>query len=189
MATWGVTASCALLALGVLSCSGDDAGSAATTTAHEATTTTASSTTTTAPERPSSTTTTAYDPSAVEGQVEAAYLRSWDVYADAVYNLRLDESALATVYADPLLTVVRNELTSRVADGRAALVRVDHDYKVEMTGPDTAAVIDSYRNHQVLIDPATKEPTEPDPDVVIVDAFTLRLTGDDWRVFDQRRLR
>ena len=32
--------------------------------------------------------------------MEAAYLRSWDVYADAVYDLVLDEEALAEVYAD-----------------------------------------------------------------------------------------
>ena len=31
-----------------------------------------------------------------------------------------------------------------------------------------AIVIDRYRNHQVLIDPVTKEPTEPDPNEQVV---------------------
>ena len=142
-----VTAGSAILALAVLSCSGDD-GDAATTTAAERSTTTE----VTAPDRPVSTTTTAYDPAAVEGQVEAAYLRSWDVYADAVYHLRLDEASLKEVYADPLLGVLVTELEERARDGRAAFVRVDHDYTIEVTGPEMAIVVDRYVNHQVLID-------------------------------------
>lgn len=183
--TWEVTAGCVLLALSAVACNGDADGSTATTAAERTTTTT---TTTTAPERPASTTTTAYDPAAVEGQVEAAYLKSWDVYAEAVYNLELDEAALAEVYADPLLTVRRDEIAARVSDRRASLVRVKHEYEIQMTGDDTAAVVDTYRNHQVLIDPDTKQPTEPDPDTTIVDAFTLRQVDGRWVVFDQRRL-
>lgn len=183
LATWGVTSGCVLLALGAVACSGDDGGSTANTAAERTTTTT-----TTVPERPASTTTTAYDPAAVEGQVEAAYLKSWDVYAEAVYNLELDETALAEVYADPLLGVVRGEVQSRIDEGRAAHVRVEHDYSIEITGTETAAVVDRYVNHQVLIDPATKQPTEADPNKTIVDAFTLRLVNGRWIVFDQRRI-
>jgi hypothetical protein len=181
--TWGAAAAALAVLLGLAGCSDGDDGSPTTTT--ERTTT---SSTTTAPERPASTTTTAYDPAALEGQVEAAYLRSWDVYADAVYHLRLDEQALAQVYADPLLTVVRTELEGRIRDGRASHVRVEHAYTIEMTGQATAAVIDSYVNHQVLIDPGSKEPREADPNETITDAFTLRLVGTNWVVFDQRRL-
>jgi hypothetical protein len=179
-----VTAGCVTLALAVIGCAdgGDDAAS--TTTVAERTTTS-----TTVPERAASTTTTAYDPAAVEGQVEAAYLRSWDVYADAVYHLRLDEASLKEVYADPLLGVLVTELEERARDGRAAFVRVDHDYTIEVTGPEMAIVVDRYVNHQVLIDPATKRPTEDDPNSVIVEAFTLRLADGTWRVVDQQRLR
>jgi hypothetical protein len=92
------------------------------------------------------------------------------------------------VYADPLLSVLRDEVEARVRDGRAALVRVEHNYQIETTGPDTAAVIDRYTNHQVLIDPRTKQPTEPDPNTVLTDAFTLRRVDGRWMVFDQRRL-
>lgn len=174
------------LALVVTACSSSDP---------EATTTTAAesvapelTTSTTVPERPASTTTTGYDPASVEGQVEAAYLRSWDVYAEAVYNLQLDEEALAEVYGDPLLSVRSDEIGGRVTDQRASLVEIDHDYRIEMTGTDTAAVIDTYQNHQVLVDPSTKQPIEPDPDRQLIDAFTLRLVDGRWVVFDQKRL-
>lgn len=173
-----------VLALAVAACSSNDADAVSTTT----TTASRATTTTTVPERETSTTTTEFDPASVEGQVEAAYLKSWDVYADAVYNLELDEQALATVYADPLLAVRRDEISRRISDRSAALVAIDHGYRVEMTGTDTAVVIDTYRNHQVLIDPVTKEPTEPDPNDELIDAFTLRRSDGRWFVFDQRRL-
>jgi hypothetical protein len=96
---WRVALGSVLIGIAAIGCSDDKDPVASTTSEAEVTSTT--TTTSTAPERPASTTTTAYDPVAVEGQVEAAYLRSWDVYADAVYNLELDEDALAEVYAEP----------------------------------------------------------------------------------------
>lgn len=195
--TWGVALrrariAAALLATALLTtaslagCSDDDGVAATTTTTDRPTTT--SPTTTTAPERPASTTTTAYDPAAVEGQVEAAYLRSWDVYAEAVYHLELDEQALAEVYAEDLLAARQSEIARRIDDGRAAHVRVDHDYTVQFTDADTAVIIDQYLNHQVLIDPVTKWPTEDDPNELLTDAFTLRRLEGEWRVVNQERL-
>ena len=95
------------MAVAVASCSGGDDDAASTTTTLAPSTTT----TTTAPEREASTTTTAFDPATVEGEVEAAYLRSWDVYADAVYDLELDEQALAEVYADEHLEPTVDEIS------------------------------------------------------------------------------
>jgi hypothetical protein len=179
----GVTL-CTALAVAVASCAGGDdpAGPATTDTAER------TSTTTTAPERPASTTTTAFDPASVEGAVEAAYLRSWDVYADAVYDLELDEPALASVYAGEHLETKRNEIEGRIEDGRAAHVRIDHDYTIDLVDDSTAIVIDRYRNHQVLIDPATKQPIEDDPDELVVDAVTLRLVSGLWHVALKERL-
>ncbi len=98
--SWGSSVRALVVGAALLAaCSSDDPDAAPTTTTSEPTSTTPSSTTT-PPERPPSTTTTAFDPASVEGQVEAAYLRSWDVYAEAVYNLELDEAALSEVYAD-----------------------------------------------------------------------------------------
>ena len=75
--------------------------------------------------------------------MEAAYLRSWDVYADAVYNLQLDEAALSEVYAEEHLDTKRNEIQRRIDEGRAACVRVEHDYDIELVTPNTAAVVGS----------------------------------------------
>lgn len=168
----------ALLSAGACGDDGDDA--TATTTTRP--TTTSTSTTTTVPERPISTTTTAFDPTSVEGQVEAAYLKSWDVYADAVYNLELDETALALVCGDPYLTTVRDEIERRIADGAAALVSVEHNYTIQLDGSDLAYLVDEYRNHQRLIDPVSKKPIEDDPNETLVDLVTLRRVDGVWRV-------
>ncbi len=187
--TWGVTVrlgvvAAAALAAGACSGSGDADGSPASS---ERTSTTAS-TTTTAPERAASTTTTAYDPAAVEGQIEAAYLRSWDVYAQAVYDLELDEAALAEVYAGEHLATKTNEIERRIDEGRAALVRIDHDYSIQLVDATTAVVIDQYTNHQVLIDPDTKAPIEADPNELVVDAVTLKPFDGVWKVTFKERL-
>lgn len=182
VAVWGVTrwAGSAIFLVGSFACSGDD-GEAPTTTEADRTTTSEDVTTTTAPERPASTTTTAYDPTAVEGQVEAAYLRSWDVYADAVYNLELDEQALAEVYAGEALKTVRDEIRRRIAERRPSLVRVAHDYRVTVTG-STATVLDRFVNHQVALDPETLAPTEDDPNEQTLINFALKLSQGAWRV-------
>jgi hypothetical protein len=171
------------LVIGLLAagCSDGDSKAAPDTARTERTTTTGP-TTTTAPEREPSTTTTAFDPATVEGAVEAAYLKSWDVYADAVYNLELDESALAAVFAGDHLETKRNEIRRRIAEGRAALVRVDHDYSINVVDASTALVIDRYQNHQVLIDPLTKRPTEADPDEEVDDLVTLSVISGTWKV-------
>jgi hypothetical protein len=167
-----------LLAILLAACSdGDDAGTATT---DPSTTTTAP--TTTAAERPASTTTTAFDPQSVEGEVEAAYLRSWDVYADAVYHLELDDQAFAEVYAGEHLETKTQELERRIADGRAALAIVDHEYTLTKADSNTYRVVDKYRNHQVLIDAATKDPIEPDPDEIVLDVVTIELIDGQWRV-------
>ena len=158
-----------------------------TTVATVASTTSTASTTTTAPERPTSTTTTTYDPASVEGEVEAAYLKSWDVYADAVYNLRLDEAALAEVYTGKHLDTKRTEIERRIADGRSAAVQVEHRYDVILINQNQAQVVDRFVNHQVLIDPETKEPVEDDPNELLVFNFRLDQSDGAWRVsFIQR---
>ncbi|HEX4866080.1 MAG TPA: hypothetical protein VFV32_00485 [Acidimicrobiales bacterium] len=168
----------ALLSAGACGDDGDDA--TATTTTRP--TTTSTSTTTTVPERPISTTTTAFDPTSVEGQVEAAYLKSWDVYADAVYNLELDETALSEVFAEASLTTRRDEIAARIDAGRAALVRLDHAYQIVLVDDSTAAVVDNFVNHQVLIDPVTKAPLEDDPNERLLVNFKLQRIDGAWKV-------
>ena len=150
---------CVALALGLVVCSDDPDDSTPSTEE-----TSSSSTTTTAPERPASTTTTAFDPASVEGEVEAAYLKSWDVYADAVYDLVLDEEALAEVYADDAAS--NRDGRDRGSNRRGARSRSFVSITTTRStsrSTTTALVVDNYVNHQVLIDPETKEPIEDDP--------------------------
>lgn len=177
-----------VVGLAVASCSDDVPSTAGTTTTSQGTTS-STTTTSTTPERPTSTTTTAFDPASVEGQVEAAYLKSWDVYAEAVYDLELDEAAPAEVYAGTTLANLIAEIEGRRTDGRAALVQVEHNYEISMTGESTAIVVDAYRNHQVLIDPTTKKPIESDPDEEVLFSFTLELIDEGWRVVLVERVR
>ena len=176
--TAGTVTLCLALALGLVACSDDEPDDAAPTSE----TTASSSTTTTAPERPASTTTTAFDPSSVAGEVEAAYLRSWDVYADAVYDLVLDEEALTAVYAKDGLSTLRAEIDRRISEDAASLVRVEHNYEIAMSSATGANVIDQLVNHQVLIDPVTKEPTEQDPNESQLLNFKMELIDGQWRV-------
>ena len=170
-----------VLSIVVASCS-DEGPSTADTTTTSRRPTSSTTTTSTVPERPTSTTTTAFDPASVEGQVEAAYLKSWDVYAEAVYNLELDEAALAEVYAGDYLVTVSAEVARRREASEAALVEVEHDYSIQVVDPSTALLIDKYRNHQVLIDFETKQPVESDPDELVTDVVTLALDGANWKV-------
>lgn len=174
-----------LVAALALAACGDDDGAEperSSTTSTEATTTSSSTTTTTVPEREPSTTTTAFDPATVEGQVEAAYLRSWDVYADAVYHLELDEDALAEVYAGEALETVRSEVARRTERREPSLVQIDHRYEVTFRDSDLAYVVDVYLNHQVRLDPETYLPIEPDPNERLVYNFELRKSDGQWRV-------
>ncbi len=185
--SWGVTGRGAVvavvLALPAAGCGGADATSTTTSAAAPERTTTTS-----APPRPVSPTTTIYDPATVEGQVEAAYLKSWEVYAAAVYDLRLDESALQSVYAGDHLDTKRTEIARRIAEGRAALVRIDHHYTVRMLDAVTAIVVDQLTNHQVLVDARTKAPREADPNAKLTDAVRLELVDGAWRVTRKDRL-
>ena len=118
---------CVAVALGLVACS-DDPDEGMPTTEERS----SSSTTTTAPERPASTTTTAFDPASVEGEVEAAYLKSWDVYADAVYDLVLDEEALAEVYAETTSNEESQTRSRRIDEGdQRTYVVIDHDYTID----------------------------------------------------------
>lgn len=151
------------LGVAVIGCGGGGKGSpSASVTAPP---TTAATTTTTLP---------------VEEQVKAAYLRSWDVYADAV--LRLDPSRLSEVLASPNLETVENEINKLRAKGRAVRVSVEHRINVRLIDSSTALVSDEIMNHSVEIDPASGAPTEADPNERLVDNYTLKMSEGTWKV-------
>lgn len=123
------------------------------------------------------TTTAALTP---EQEVEQAYLRSWEVFADA--TLRLDESRLGDVYADSALDAVVKDVTRLRSAGTPARFEVDHNYRVQLMDERIAVVVDQYVNHSVLLDAASGQPIEADPNKLISEAYTLELRDGSWKV-------
>jgi hypothetical protein len=125
---------------------------------------------------------TTVDPqAAVKAEVEAAYLKSWDVYAEAMADLRTD--GLPDAYAGDQLARTRADVERRIADGRRARFSVEHHYVIEMQGPDLAAVKDDYINHSVVL-AQSGEPAEPDPNTSVSETYTLARRDGRWLVTD-----
>ena len=166
----------AALLLGTAACSDGDPPAAGPTASVAAG---ARDTTTTVPAPP--TTAAAPPPAAtVEEEVEAAYLRSWAVYADAAF--RLDPSRLDEVFADPALDVRHREVAELAAAGTPARMQVDHDYEVVVVNATAALVLEAHVNHSVLLDASTMQPVEPDPNTTVHREYVLQKGPDGWRV-------
>lgn len=157
---------CALLAaLALAACTGDDEPDTPAATA---------------PATTETTTTTTSEPATPEEEVEAAYLRSWEVYAEAVREL--DPARLPEVYAGDALALRQRELADLTAANTPVRVDVDHDYVIDVFQADRALVVDRYFNRSVYVDPATGEPTEPTPNEIVNRQYELRKEGGVWRV-------
>jgi hypothetical protein len=141
---------------------GDDGPSASVTTASSHPSTTSSS--------------VALTP---EQEVEAAYLRSWDVYAKAVREL--DPAGLEESYTGDALDMVRAEVERYRQAKTPVKVRVEHDYEVRVVDDQTAGVFDTYRNHSVVVD-RDGNPVEQDPDEVLSEIYSMRRDGETWKV-------
>lgn len=113
-------------------------------------------------------------------EVEAAYRRSWAVYADAVG--RVDGSRLAEAFGASALILRRREVEALRRAGQAITVRVTHDLEVTLVDAVTAVVTDVLGNHMVRVDGRTGRPLEPDPDSTLTRAYTLRREGGTWKV-------
>jgi hypothetical protein len=121
-----------------------------------------------------------------QAEVRAAYLRQWDVYADAVR--RLDTGKLDEVFAGRALQTVRAEVQRRRSQGRPAAVKVEHHItSITLVNATTAVVLDRYRNHSVRLDPTTGNPAEPDPNEVIEESYAMKLVSGAWKVTDITR--
>jgi len=175
-----VTAFLCWLALG---CGGttpaSDAPSATLAEGDSAPTTTTAEPTTAA-EPPPPTTATSTAPPTPEGEVEAAYLRSWEVYADAM--LRLDPTRLPEVYTGAALDTRRSEIADLTSLRTPARMRVEHDYEVVVVDDANALVLEQYRDHSVLLDGTTMQPLGPDPEQTVSREYVLRKEADGWRV-------
>jgi hypothetical protein len=112
----------------------------------------------------------------------AAYLRSWEVYADALR--RLDPTRLPTAFAGNALRVARQEVVEHKAQGHPSLVRVDHHPRVLLVNATDGVVQDNYQNHSVLLNPKTGAPIEKDPNETVYQRQSLKRIGGVWKVVE-----
>lgn len=117
----------------------------------------------------------------VEAQVEAAYLKSWDVYTDAMRTF--DTSKLADVYVGEALRARIAEVNGLKAANTPGRMEVEHDLIVQLLDDGGAVVKDSYINHSVLLDAETQQPTEHDPNERLNREYGLRREGGTWKVW------
>lgn len=121
----------------------------------------------------------------VEDEISAAYLKYWDVYADAVFNL--DETGLEEVLTGPQLQRTRDEINSLRQRGRAAKIVVEHDFFIveQDAAAGTATIRDGYTNSSYEVDAASKEKVgDPAPGTVLTDTYILVKEGGVWKVQD-----
>lgn len=138
-----------------------------------------STTTTTAPLAP---TTTVYSPDTVEGQIEAAYLRSWEVFGEAI--VQADPALLHESYAGEALNILVRQAEQLIEKGESVRLSRTFNYTVARIGAGRGAVADSFVNHSVTIDRSTGEPTEADPNEQVLGNYTFAKEGQTWKIID-----
>ncbi len=119
-------------------------------------------------------------PPSVLEEVEAAYRRSWVVYAAAVG--RVDPAPLAEAFGASALTLRRREVEALRRAGEAVAVEVTHDLEIVLVDAETAVVTDVLDNHMVRVDARTGQALEPDPGGTLTRAYTLREEAGTWKV-------
>jgi hypothetical protein len=119
-------------------------------------------------------------PKSPKEAVREAYLQQWVVYAHAVFTLKAN--GVNKVFAGKALKVVRAEIARRHRTQTPSQVRVKHNLAVRIINPSTAVVDDRYINHTVTIDPKTGKPTEPDPNQLVHEVYTMKKVQGLWKV-------
>ncbi len=117
-----------------------------------------------------------------EDELLAAYDRSWEVYADALR--RLDPSRLPSVFAGNALRAAREEVATQKAKNQPVRVSVVHRPRVLRVTATDGLVEDNYRNHSVVLNPATGAPAEPDPNEVVHQRQSLKRLDGVWKVVE-----
>lgn len=164
----GITGSL-LLAAVAAACGGDDADPTPTPNATAADSSPA-------PTSPQPTSTP--DP---EAEVIRAYLRYWELYAEAVLNL--DHNVLIGVASEEELQQVQAEIETLRADGVALRVVIEHRPTVIELTDTTATVFDEMTNNSFYVDPDTHEPPEGEGSgETLVDTFFLEKVDGQWIV-------
>ncbi len=121
----------------------------------------------------------------IEQVVSQAYLRYWQVYSDALFNL--DVSRLGEVMTGPELEGARKEIEALRQRGRAAKIAVEHNFFIADLNSNTgsATIHDDYSNRSYEVDAETKQMIgQPAPGTKISDTYFLVVEGGTWKVRD-----
>jgi hypothetical protein len=117
-----------------------------------------------------------------KAELLAAYNRSWDVYADALR--RLDPGRLPTAFGGSALKAVQAEVATQKARRQPVRINVEHDPKVLLVTATDGVVADEGINHSVVLDPATGQPAEPDPEEPFRERRSFRYLDGAWKVVE-----
>jgi hypothetical protein len=131
---------------------------------------------------------TATSTPSVEDEVSAAYLKYWDVYADAVFSL--DGADLPSVMTGSELDRTVAEIDRLRQQNRAAKIEVEHNLFIVELDPTAgaASVRDEYANHSYFVNADTKEIIgQPAGGEIIKDTYFLTRVGETWKVRDSVR--
>ncbi|MFN8472784.1 MAG: hypothetical protein U0822_11395 [Anaerolineae bacterium] len=117
----------------------------------------------------------------LEREIEAGYLRYWDVLIQAYLNL--DTSHLGEVMAGDELARVQKEILDLKAQGKAAKLDVEHRIAFAKVAPDNAIVYDEYLNKSVFVDPTTKQELRAsEPATTEKISIYMRKVDGSWKV-------
>lgn len=124
--------------------------------------------------------------SPLERDVARAYLRYWDIYAEAM--LTLDVSKLPEVTAAARLQEAQEEVADLKAGGVAARIQVAHRLRVLSATAQEASIWDEYVDSSFAVDPSTKQPIgAPGASERVISTYVLRLINGAWKVVGGRR--
>ncbi|MDP2674595.1 MAG: hypothetical protein Q8Q00_06790 [Dehalococcoidia bacterium] len=125
---------------------------------------------------------------ALEDQVSEAYLRYWDAYSDALFEL--DATLAQGVASGEELDRIREEIDGLRSQGLALKVVVEHNLAVIEASEDSATVFDEVVNNSFFVDAETKEPPQAEGSgEVLQDTFHLEKLDGQWMVVRSTRQR
>jgi hypothetical protein len=117
-----------------------------------------------------------------KAELLAAYNRSWDIYADALR--RLDPGRLSTAFGGSALKAVQAEVATQKARRQPVRIDVEHHPKVLHVTATDGVVADEGINHSVVLDPATGQPAEQDPDEPFRERRSFKFLDGAWKVVE-----
>lgn len=98
-------------------------------------------------------------PQSATAEAVAAYLRAWEVWAEAC--LKLDPAGLERAFAPPELDRTRAYVQRLVASGRPLQLAATHRVTILEYAGDTALLLDELTDRSLYLDPVTRRPLPP----------------------------